>query len=144
MQVNDVVETASLVSNRRCDHVSLRSFAFKDGQQIKCCPSCTLFDQHRREVLCASKSHRRGNNEYKYPSGHFRTLHDSCQFPNGVEDGVRVFCDRNVVQEIEGYQFCDMHAPMVERGCLGSITYTDGSTPRAIIESAMRQYGPDE
>lgn len=56
MQVNDVVETASLVSNRRCNHIGIRSFAFKDGQQIKCCPSCTLFDHNRREVLCPSSA----------------------------------------------------------------------------------------
>jgi len=60
MQVNDVVEIASLVSNHHCNHVGLRSFAFKDGQQIKCCPICTLFDEHRRAVLAGAKRKVKG------------------------------------------------------------------------------------
>ena len=58
MQVNDVVETPSLVSHRRCDHIGLRTFTFNDRQTIQCCPSCTLFDQHRREVLCPATINR--------------------------------------------------------------------------------------
>jgi hypothetical protein len=71
----------------------------------------------------------------QYPSGRFRTHHDVCQYPNGVQDDVRVFCGGEVVQEVEGYLFCDLHGPMAERGCL-DFEYTDGTTPRGIIESA--------
>jgi len=60
MQVNKVVETASLVTNRPCKHTSLRSFTFSDGQTIECCPSCLHFDKDRREVLCPTTGGVRG------------------------------------------------------------------------------------
>ena len=85
MQVNEVVETASLVPNRR-----------------------------------------------------FKQLHGTCQFPNGVQDDVRVFCGGDAVEEVEGYLFCSLHAPMAERGCL-DLEYSDGTTLRGIIESAEQE-----
>ena len=81
MKVNELVETTSLVSNRRCN---------------------------------------------------------VCQYPLGTQDGKDIFCDRDAVQEVEGYLFCSLHAPMAERGCLDS-EYNDGTTPRGIIESAEQK-----
>lgn len=60
MKVNELVETATLVPNRRCNHIGLRSFVFKNGQQIKCCSNCNVFDKHRREVLCPTTGGVRG------------------------------------------------------------------------------------
>jgi hypothetical protein len=74
----------------------------------------------------------------QYPSGRFRTHHDVCQYPIGTMDGKDIFCGRDAIREIEGYLFCSLHAPMAERGCL-DIEYTDGTTPREIIESAEQE-----
>jgi hypothetical protein len=52
----------------------------------------------------------------QYPSGRFRTHHDTCQYPNGKMSGRDVFCTGDAVQEVEGYLFCSLHAPMAERG----------------------------
>jgi hypothetical protein len=71
----------------------------------------------------------------RYPSGRFRTHHDVCQYPIGKQDGRDVFCGGDAEQQVEGYRFCSLHAPMAERGCL-DIEYSDGTTPRGIIESA--------
>jgi hypothetical protein len=71
-------------------------------------------------------------------SGRFTTDHDVCQYPIGKQDGRDVFCGGDAVQEVEGYRFCSLHAPMAERGCLDS-AYTDGTTPRGIIESAEQE-----
>jgi hypothetical protein len=60
MQGNEGVEAASLVTNRPCKHTGLRSFTFRDGQTIECCPSCPHFDKHRREVLCPTRGGVRG------------------------------------------------------------------------------------
>jgi hypothetical protein len=60
MKVNELVETASFVSNRRCKHVGLRTFTFSDRHTIRYCPRCTRFDQHRREVLCPPATIKRG------------------------------------------------------------------------------------
>jgi hypothetical protein len=38
-----------------CTHENLKTFQFKDGQVIYCCPDCTAFDLHRSAVL-AGKS----------------------------------------------------------------------------------------
>jgi hypothetical protein len=43
-----------------CQHVGLKTFTFADGKIIKCCPTCNVFDKHRREVLCPSKGGARG------------------------------------------------------------------------------------
>ena len=74
----------------------------------------------------------------QYPSGRFKQLHDKCQYPNGKMDGKDIFCSRDAIHEIEGYLFCDLHGPMAERGCL-DFEYTDGTTPRGIIESAEQE-----
>lgn len=34
-----------------CTHENIKSFQFKDGQTIYCCPDCTAYDNHRIAVL---------------------------------------------------------------------------------------------
>lgn len=34
-----------------CTHEHIKSFQFKDGQTIYCCPDCTAYDNHRIGVL---------------------------------------------------------------------------------------------
>jgi len=34
-----------------CTHEHIKSFQFKDGQTIYCCPACTAYDTHRIAVL---------------------------------------------------------------------------------------------
>jgi len=72
----------------------------------------------------------------QHPSGRFRTHHNVCQYPIGIQDGKDMFCDCEAVQEVEGYLFCSLHAPMAERGCLDH-EYSDGTTPRGIIASRV-------
>jgi hypothetical protein len=72
----------------------------------------------------------------QHPSGRLRTRHNVCQYPIGTQDGKDMFCDCEAVQEVEGYLFCSLHAPMAERGCLDH-EYTDGTTPRGIIASRV-------
>jgi hypothetical protein len=59
MKVNELAETQS-PTQQRCNHIGIRRLAFKDGQQIKCCTNCTVFDKHRREVLCPARGGVRG------------------------------------------------------------------------------------
>jgi hypothetical protein len=39
------------IEPRKCRHVGLIGFTFKDGKIIRLCKQCTQFDRERREVL---------------------------------------------------------------------------------------------
>lgn len=51
-----------------CTHENLKSFKFKDGQVIYCCPDCTAFDTHRIAVLAgkAPKAKAVAGNEEEF------------------------------------------------------------------------------
>lgn len=61
-EYDDLVVNATLDPTAvRCHHhVGLKTFTFIDGKTIKCCPSCNVFDKHRREVLCPTRGGERG------------------------------------------------------------------------------------
>jgi hypothetical protein len=64
-------------------------------------------------------------------------LGNHCQFPNGTMDGKDIACDRPALANIQGWWFCDLHAGMVERGCLNHV-HTDGSTVRETMQKIGR------
>ena len=73
------------------------------------------------------------------PSGRF---HDTCMYPNGRLDGKLIACDNPAGCKIGGYSFCELHAPMVERGCLDMV-YSDGTTVREQMKARLEGRDPE-
>jgi hypothetical protein len=73
------------------------------------------------------------------PSGRF---HDTCRYPNGRLSGRLIACDNPATTKIDGRSYCESHAGMVERGCLDTTVYEDGTTAREQMEARLEGRDP--
>jgi hypothetical protein len=63
-------------------------------------------------------------------------------YPNGRLHGKLIACDNPAGHKIGGYWFCESHAGMVERGCLDTTVYEDGTTAREQMEARLEGRDP--
>ena len=67
---------------------------------------------------------------------------DTCMYPNGRLSGKLVACDNPATTKIDGRSYCESHTGMVERGCLDTTVYEDGTTSREQMEARLEGRDP--